>query len=79
MLSICKSVGSSLLSLLAALKDLSNAGGVLSIPKNILLCLLHQTYLFKILVRKIRLLVLLQDYRLLKEFACLIDGYLSPL
>ena len=34
MLSICKSVGSSLLSLLAALKDLSNAGGVLSIPKN---------------------------------------------
>ena len=34
MLSICKSVGSSLLSLLAALIDLSSEGGVVSIPKN---------------------------------------------
>ena len=33
MLPICKSVGSSLLGLLAALVDLSSAGGVLSILK----------------------------------------------
>ena len=35
MLSISKSVGNSLLSLVAALKGLSNAGGVLSTPKKI--------------------------------------------
>ena len=34
MLFICKSVGSLLLSLLAALIDLSSEGGVVSIPKN---------------------------------------------
>ena len=37
--SISKSVGNSPLSFVAALKDLSNAGGVLSTPKKFLLCL----------------------------------------
>ena len=60
-LSISKSVGNSRLNLLAALTDLSNAGCVLSTPKKILLCLLHQVYLLKILVQKIHLFVLLRE------------------
>ena len=61
MLSISKSAGISLLSLPAALIDLSSEGGVISIPKKkFSLHLFPQTYLLKILVQKTRLLVLLK-------------------
>ena len=60
-LSISVSVDNSPLNVVAALKDLSNEGGVLSTPKNFLLCLLHRIYPLKILVLKIHLFVLLKE------------------
>ena len=57
MLSISKSVGNSLLSLLAALSGLSSEGGILSMS----IYVPHQTYPLKFLVQKTRLLILLKE------------------
>ena len=66
MLSIIMPVGNSPLSLAAALRDLSNPGGVLSSPKNFSLCLIHQAYPLKVFAAK-------------KSPVCFVKGtHLSP-
>ena len=66
MLSIPKSVGSSLLSLLAALTDLSGEGGVVSIPKKFFIAFIPPNLSFKVFGAK-------------KSPVCFVkDTYLSP-